>query len=204
LIKDRTSAIEQGYFFASKRPVLDTAFGQISAQIKSQGGSFDLKSTDDYMSKTNPAQRRAYFDSVMKSISTEKHLKMAAYFYLLESYISSFEQQKLSTQVSAKIEDLSDKKAHVASSSSDGNITPAFISNIQDSRPWTRLISGYGIPLPGDFSTQIAIDQTAQKQSAIDELSKWIQTEFKDEIAVYQQIGDNETAFRKAIVATSP
>ena len=199
LLTNHDDAISQGYFFGSKRPVLDNAF----AQIKSHIPDLTLADSNAYMNGTTATERRGYFDAIMKSTTGDEHTRMAAYFYLLESYISSFDEEKIGNEVSGRMEKLADEQKK--SNSSDSSAPGADLMKVlQTDQPWGKLSSGYGIPTQADFNQKQSDDQSQEKDAAIQKLQQWIKDQFKDELAEYQRIDDNKNAFRLEIVAPQP
>jgi hypothetical protein len=193
LLNDRNSAISEGYFFASKRPVLDNAFQQINSRFSgSELGEFGFKDSNDYMAHTSSDQRRGYFDTIMKSTTGNDHMKMAAYFYLLESYISSLDQQKIGAKVSKAVE------------AGGAPVNEGMIHLLQASQPWGRLRhGGYGVPQASDINQEQVDTQAEQRKAAQDNFQAWMTQEFKSDLDEYQNIELNKAAFRQEIVSPS-
>lgn len=200
LIQDRNDAISKGYFFASKRPVLDNAFQQISAHIE----GLPLKNSDDYMNDTTADQRRGYFDAVMKSTTGDEHTRMAAYFYLLESYISSFDEQRISGKVSNEVEQMLDNADKHPDQQGDIVVGKDMMKALAADQPWNRLSSGYGIPMVADFDQQQAATDDANKTKALKQFTDWMNEQVKDDLAEFKLIEANKLLFRLAIVGESP
>ena len=196
ILKDRNDSIAEGYFFASKRPVLDNAFAQVKARVQ----GLSIPDSNTFMNSTSATERREYFDAVMKSTTGDEHMKVAAFFYLLESYISSFDEQKIGGRVSAKLEVMADAQRK-SGASGDGSPNSDFIKALQGDQPWSQLINGYGIPQQADFSQKRADDQSQLKSDAVKKLQQWIQEQFKDDLAEFQKIEENKAEFRLEIVA---
>jgi hypothetical protein len=197
VLKNTTSAVEQGYLFQSKKPILDNAFQQISSHLKS-AGTFTVKSSDDYMNNTTADQRRDVFNSVMKVTTGDDHVKMAAYFYLLESYVSSIDQQTISTKVASRIETMGGQKKNGASTEDNG-INDELIKTLEAAQPWSNLTSGYGIAMPADVDTQMATVNTNHATQAYNTFENWMTQQFKPELEEFQKIQLNMIAYTQAI-----
>jgi hypothetical protein len=86
VLADRQKAVEQGYFYASKKPEVDQAFAGI---VKSCGANCALElpvSSDDYLVRTRSSDRRNWYDSLLSSAGESRQV-LAARFFLLESYV---------------------------------------------------------------------------------------------------------------------
>lgn len=189
LLKDKTQSIADGYFFPSKRPILDDAFANIQEKV----ALLPVDKTDRYMNETSAEERLSWFTAAMHGTSGQEHTKLAAYFYLLESFISSRSEQDLGKSMTQALEKLNEQK--------NSTISTDLLQTVRGEQPWSRLSSGYGIPLTQDFDTSSADAHESQKAEMIKKLQDWMKVTFKEELEEFSRIDENKVTFRHEIGA---
>ena len=205
VIWDRHSAVEKGYYYASKKPEIERAFAGLVASCGARCELALPKKVDLYLSQTTAAQRREWY-SVLLERSTETRQVMAARFFLLESYVQrwagrAYVQQLARVLEAGNFEGLSREAIESAVEIKDAL---ARIRELQlMTLPASLKTDGYGIPIvnsesgTSDPDTTVPADILQEQKELTVKVMAWAKVAFAAWISEIEAIQKNRLYFLK-------
>ena len=186
---DRQIAESEGYLFRSKSVDFERSF----AVVKKYSDRF--KDLEDYLENSKVAERAELYKAA-EAQDPGNRVKIAAAYFVLESQISLLVQKKIEGKFVKELE--RSKKTSKDDDEAMGalkEVAKAFGSKY----PWTKLKSGYGVPLAQDFAP-VAAEQTQNTIDLQKTVHDWAVSKFKEEIAEIEAVQANMKYFRSEIV----
>jgi hypothetical protein len=212
VLADRQKAVEQGYFYASKKPEVDNAFAGI---VKNCGGANCAlplpKTSDEYLVRTRAADRRGWYDTLLSS-SGESRQVLASRFFLLESYVqrkaNAAYSQRLAQVIEAGKFDGLPREAVDSAAKIQAALTR--LREIQQlSLPSNIASTGYGIPIraattePGAPGRDVTIppELLAEQRQLLQEVIDWSRMAFAAWLSEIDATQKNRLFFLKEMRA---
>lgn len=190
---DRENAEGAGLFFRSEKTDLEKSYRAVVAPAGKYHGVFD------FLDHSTTKDRADLYQSV---VLHGDRIKVAAHFLVLESEIALRYPPKLQGKVLKALE--ASEKRH-----RNGNVDMmdkvlALVHN-NNSYPWQKLHSGYGVPLEGDFAPEDKANSSESKDVMKLEgaIKAWVEENFMQELNEQRQIEKNRTFFRDEILKPS-
>ncbi|MEN9723928.1 MAG: hypothetical protein RJB38_1914 [Pseudomonadota bacterium] len=208
VLQDHEKAVQNGYYFASKKPEVDQMLSSLIRSCQMAGCSTAMPSeTDRYLSETTAEQRREWFEELAQKSSEPRHV-LAARFFLLEAYSLRRSDGTLQKKLAALIEAKKIDELPPESRNSFTEIAQALDelrALILKMVPTAIQSEGYGIPIraTSDDSNSTPTDVTVPKESVerqqelMKRIVEWAKSAFKTRFNEIQESQKNKLLFLK-------
>ncbi|MFN7685112.1 MAG: DUF4105 domain-containing protein [Oligoflexia bacterium] len=219
----QTPADGGGYYYASKKPELDSAFKGIRDALEATCGAGCLgqfpDTLEEYLDETQAALRRSLYDQLWDPAWSERRASAkltrkvtASRFFLLETFsIRRFEMSRM-RRITAALEDGFTEGLPKESKSQVNEIkakAQRLVQLQQRKHPAFMQGTGYGIPIQtqSDWSElqktqdraspQKSLPELEEESRLIQEITDWAKKAFKKEAAELEASSQNHTFFMK-------